>query len=64
MRVDVVGFAGKNLVAHITGDLTADELMDVTANPKAYLLAVHPQAKARKVDRAFAVIDCGVSEAA
>lgn len=58
MKVSIHGFAGMKHVAEIIGDLSPEELQDITANPKAYLLAVHPKAKERKVTRAFAVIDC------
>ena len=64
MHVTIHGFSGKKHVAQVAGNLDYDELMDVVVSPRAYLNAVHPQARERKIDRAFAVIDCQTDQRA
>lgn len=62
MQIVIHGYRNKEHVAQVNGEVTFDELADITRDPKKYLFGVHPDAKARGVDRVLVEIVSPVTD--
>lgn len=51
MQIVIHGYRNKEHVAQVNGEVSFDELREIVESPKEYLFGIHPDAKARGVDR-------------